>query len=168
MRALLSVLTVLLAWSAAPSGAQTWSPAQVLSYCSPEEAFGRRFGETAPAPRAAGAAQVDDFTNDFPPFIFRGTRFEQSADRPVIAVLADSQFPSPREARAAFNRLRDALRASGRFATMVEPARGVARFHTYDAATAQGLVVTLKFEGRLIMQCADAARFPEILHYGDR
>ncbi len=168
MRTGLAALAILLAWGAAPSAAQTWSPAQVLSYCSAEEAFGRRFGETAPEPRLPGRDQVDDFTNDYPPFILRGTRFEPSAERPIVAVLADSQFPRRGEARAAFNQVRDALNASGRFSTMVEPARGVVRFHTFEAATPEGLVVTLRVDDRLLMQCADAARFPEILHYGER
>lgn len=165
MRAWLSALTALLAWSAA-GAAEAWTPAEVAAYCSPAGAFGRGFGETAPAPRYPHEQNTHDFTADFPPFIRRTTIFAPTAERPVAAVIADSQFRNQREARAAFAEIRRALAASGQFAAIVEPARGIVRFHTNNAGDAEGLVVTLTLNERVIMQCADAARYPAILRYG--
>src|SRR5690606_17087298 len=121
MRTGLAALAILLAWGAAPSAAQTWSPAQVLSYCSAEEAFGRRVGAPGPEPGSSGRGRVAESSNDCPPGVRRGTRVGPSAGRPRVAVLADSQCPRRGEARAAFNQVRDALNASGRFSTMVQP-----------------------------------------------
>lgn len=168
MRAWLSALTAVALTCAAPSAAQAWTPEAVAAYCTGERAFGREFGETAPAPRFPHEQNTHDFTSEFPPFLRRTTIFAPTPERPIAAVIADSQFRNQREARAAFSDIRRALAASGRFSEIVEPARGVVRFHTNNPADAHGLVVTLTLNERVIMQCADAARYPAILRYGAR
>jgi hypothetical protein len=171
-----SILT-LAASVAGAASAQDLDATSVTEYCSAEAAFGLEFGEriTPDAvirPMGGPLSQSNLPVTTFPPFVLLNPMLETANER-IVAVFASADarhFNSPAEMPGWFRELAEALRATGRFATINESATTdgsqVIRLYSSGPRQRRGLVVVLRQQDDVIaMHCADAARFPLILEY---
>jgi len=159
--------------------AQSWDPAPLANYCTAESAFGVRLGDQiAPGSVTYEMTPQLRYSNidadAYAPFILV-QQFSRAPDERIVAVVATASaergLQSYRQLPSRFRQFVEALRATGRFATIhdsqVTGRYPVVRFFEHGPQDRRGLVVVLRADlASMEMHCADAALYPQILTLG--
>ena len=167
-RACLAVALVFLsgANAAAQAGRHSWTPADVIGYCTQEGAFGQRFGARSVSrtgPFAEGISQRFIPRGRFAPLTEFDAVFTYSSHR-LHTVESAARFET-QEARSAYSALVQAIRESGRFPITGALASGAdpdseIKFYSGDETADFVLSIELLLYGQrsVVLICTDERR----------
>lgn len=168
-RACLAAAIVLLgaADAAAQAGRHSWTPADVIGYCTQEGAFGQRFGARSvsrTSPLADGISQIFVPRGRFPPLTEFEAVFTYSSHR-LHTLESEARFDTAQQARSAYSALVEAVRESGRFPIAGTLAPGAdpdteIKFYSGDETADFVLSIELFLQGQssVVLICTDERR----------